>query len=127
MAKRQSIDVPGVRHNAPIPMGSKLGNVVFSSGIMGTDPATGQQPTDPKEQAKFLFENIRSFMKEAGGTVDDIGHMRVLLKDDQYRDAINDEWNKMFPNPESRPARHALNVPLRGNMLFQVELIAVLQ
>jgi len=126
MAKRQSIDVPGVRHNAPIPMGAKVGNLVFSSGIMGTNPDTGQQPADPKEQAKFLFENIRTFMEMAGGTIDDIGHVRVLLKDDAYRDVINEEWEKMFPDPDSRPARHALNVPLRGNMLFQVELIAVL-
>ncbi|MBV8085294.1 MAG: RidA family protein [Chloroflexi bacterium] len=124
MAK--SIDVPGVRHNAPIPMGAKVGNMVFSSGIMGTNPETGQQSADPAEQAKFLFQNIRSFMKEAGGTVENIGHMTVLLKDDSYRDVINAEWEKMFPNPDARPARHSLAVPLRGSMLFQVELIAVL-
>jgi 2-iminobutanoate/2-iminopropanoate deaminase len=121
----KSIEVPGVHHNAPIPMGAKVGNMVFSSGIMGTDPSTGQQPADPAEQAKFLFQHIRSFMQEAGGKVEDIGHMQVLLKDDSYRDVINAEWQKMFPDPEHRPARHSVNAPLRGNMLFQVELIAV--
>ena len=125
MPKRTSIDIPGVHHNAPIPMGARVGNVVFSSGIMGTPPG-GALSEDPTEQARQLFENIRVFMKEAGGTVEDIGHMRVLLKDDSYRDPINAEWEKMFPDPNNRPARHSVQMPLRGAMLFQVELTAVL-
>ena len=40
--KRRSIHVEGIQHGAPIPMGALVGNVLFSSGIMGTDPATGK-------------------------------------------------------------------------------------
>jgi hypothetical protein len=32
----------------------------------------------------------------------------------------------MFPNEEDRPARHAITAELRGGMLFQLEIIAVL-
>ena len=39
--KRRSLHVDGVQHGAPIPMGALVGNVLFSSGIMGIDPATG--------------------------------------------------------------------------------------
>ncbi len=123
----QSIEIPGMHHNAPIPMGARVGNMVFSSGIMGTDPATGTIPADPKEQAQHLFANIRTFMQLAGGAVEDIGHMQILLKDDSYRDVINEEWERMFPDPEHRPARHSSPSPLRNNMLFQVELTAVIQ
>lgn len=31
--KRRSIHVEGVQHGAPIPMGAKVGNMLFSSGI----------------------------------------------------------------------------------------------
>ena len=33
MGRRQTIHIPGVAHNAPIPFGARVGNVVYSSGI----------------------------------------------------------------------------------------------
>ena len=126
MARRVSIHLPGVSHAAPIPMGAKVGNVVYSSAISGHDAATDSMPDDPAKQAEALFKNIRTFMEVAGGTTDDIVKMDVLLKDDNLRDAINTEWLKMFPDEDNRPARHAQQVPLRGRFLFQVELVAVL-
>ncbi len=65
-------------------------------------------------------------MEQAGGSPDNIAHMTVLMKDEKYRDNVNTEWLKMFPNEDDRPARHALKAELRGGMLFQIEVIAVL-
>ena len=126
MSKRVSIELPGVPHNAPIPMGAKIGNMVYSSGISGRDGATGELPPDPDRQAEVLFENIRKFMELAGGSPDDIVRMTVYLKEEEYRDAINKPWLKMFPNEHDRPARHAIKSPVRGNVLFQIEVVAVL-
>jgi enamine deaminase RidA (YjgF/YER057c/UK114 family) len=125
--KRTVINLPGMAHGAPIPMGSKVGNTVYSSGISGTNPETHSMPPDPDEQAMQLFENIKTFMEVAGGTTDDIVHMRLLMKDDKYRESINKAWLKMFPDENNRPARHALTTEVRaGGALFQVELVAVL-
>ncbi len=124
---RQSIEVPGLSHSAPIPMGAKIGNLVFSSAISGRDPETGVLPDDPQRQAEVLFQNIRRFMEAAGGTTDHIIRMTVYLKEEKYRDHINQEWLKMFPDEKDRPARHALKAELRGDVLFQIELVAVLQ
>ncbi len=126
MGKRQVIHLPGLAHGAPIPSGVRIGNMVFSSGISGRDQETNALPSDPAEQARNLFDNVRAFMAIAGGTTDDIAYMKVFLKDDQYRGAINREWLSMFPDEGDRPARHALVEDLRGGMLFQVEIIAVL-
>lgn len=126
MAKRKSIHIKGMEHGAPIPNGVVMGNMVFSSAISGKDPKSGVLPEDPDQQAEALFNNLRTFMEQAGGTPDNIGHMTVFLKEEKYRDSINKAWNKMFPDEHDRPARHALKAELRGNMLFQVELIAVL-
>lgn len=126
MAKRTVIEIPGLSHNAPIPLGAKIGNMVFSSAISGKDPATGVLSPDPDQQADVLFQNIRRFMEKAGGTPENIGHVTVFLKDEKYRESINKEWVKMFPDEHDRPARHAVTGDLRGQMLFQVELIAVL-
>ena len=126
MAKRKVIEIPGLAHQAPIPMGAKIGNIVFSSAISGIEPQTKSPPQDPDKQAEALFRNIRTFMKQAGGTPDDIIRMAVYLKEESYREAINKEWLKMFPDEHSRPARHAIKIELRGEVLFQIELVAVL-
>ncbi len=64
-------------------------------------------------------------MERAGGTTDNIGHMTVYLKEERYRESINKEWLKMFPDERDRPARHAIRVDVRGEVLFQIEIIAV--
>jgi 2-iminobutanoate/2-iminopropanoate deaminase len=45
----------------------------------------------------------------------------------KQRAALNDEWVKMFPNPESRPARHTQHLPADARALVQADFIAVLK
>lgn len=126
MAKRKSLHIEGMEHGAPIPNGVVLGNMVFSSAISGKDAKTGVLSDDPNEQAEAMFRNLRLFMESAGGTPDDIAHIKVYLKEEKYRDSINGPWLKMFPDEHDRPARHALKVDLRGKLLFQIEVVAVI-
>lgn len=122
----RSIEVEGVSHgSAPIPMGARVGNVLYSSGIMGKDPATDQLPADVASQAKFAFQNMKALLAAGGATLDHVVRMTVYIKDDSARGAINEEWLKCFPDPHDRPARHALVYDLRGGMLLQLEIVAV--
>ena len=125
MAKRKSIHIKGMEHGAPIPNGAVIGNVVFSSAISGKDARSGVLSSEPDEQAEAMFRNLRLFLEEAGATPDSIGYMTVFLKEEKYRDAVNKAWIKMFPNEHDRPARHAVKAELRGEILFQVQIIAV--
>lgn len=125
MSPRRSIEVEGVGHgNNPIPFGSRVGPLVCSSGIMGADPATGKVPEDGAEQVRLVFENLRSFLTEAGATPEDVARVGVLLGDPSQRGAINDEWVKMFPDADSRPARHTTVRELPGGMIVQLEVLA---
>ncbi len=126
MAKRKSLHVKGMEHGAPIPNGVVIENMVFSSAISGKDAKTGVLSPDLNEQAEAMFRNLRLFMESAGGTPDNIAYMKVYLKEEKYRDAVNKAWLKMFPDEHDRPARHALKADLRGEMLMQIEVIAVL-
>lgn len=123
-SKRVSLNLPHMAHGAPIPMGCKIGNIVYSSGIGGTN-AEGKMPSDPNEQAEQMFENIRQFIEIAGGTPEDIIHVRILMKDRGQREAINKPWLALFPDEHSRPARHALETNLGGQFLFQAEIVAI--
>jgi 2-iminobutanoate/2-iminopropanoate deaminase len=127
MTKRHSIEVPGIGHKAPIPMGSKIGNIVFSSGISGHDPDTQTTPSDPGQQARVLMQNVRRFMTAAGGTPEDIIRLTLHVKDRKLRVHFDKEWLAMFPDEHSRPARHAVNAELGEQTFFQVEIVAVLQ
>ena len=126
MAKRKSIHIKGMEHGAPIPNGALIGNIVFSSAISGKDAKTGVLSSNPDEQAEAMFRNLRLFLEEAGATPDSIGYMTVFLKEEKYRDAVNKSWMKMFPDEHDRPARHAVKAELRGDVLFQIQIIAVI-
>lgn len=124
---RESLAVPGVTHSAPIPMGARVGNMVFSSGIMGKDPVTGDLPGDIAGQARHAFDNMATLMTQAGGAVSDVGHITVFLADNAYRQHVNEHWFRHFPDESSRPARHVIVQDLPAGMLVQLEIIAVLE
>ncbi|HZD39542.1 MAG TPA: RidA family protein [Terriglobales bacterium] len=126
MAKRKTVHIPGMEHSAPIPNGVVIGNMIFSSAISGKDVETGALSPDADEQAQTMFRNLRLFVEKAGGTPEQIAHMTVFLREEKYRDSVNKAWLKMFPDEHDRPARHAVKAELRGDVLFQIEIVAVL-
>jgi 2-iminobutanoate/2-iminopropanoate deaminase len=122
----RSIEVPGVSHGkAPIPMGARVGNTLYSSGIPGVDPATGQLASDAAAQARTAFDNMRALLAGGGASLKDVVRMTVYLKDNSAREHVNAEWQKCFPDPHDRPARHTLVYDLQGGMLVQLEVIAI--
>ncbi len=119
MAKRQSINFPGFSHANPIPNASRIGNIMMSSVISGRDPATNEMPDDLAGQIVNIFSHIRSAMAAAGGSPEDIIKITFWVRDPGTgRAALNGEWEKMFPDEDSRPARHTQ--PLAGSGPSQV-------
>ena len=114
--------------SAPIPEGSKIGRFVASSLLHPMDwDIHDMSRTDPDEQAAELFKAVATFIERAGGTTDNILQLTVYLKDEKYRAPINQEWLKMFPNPESRPGRVIVyrDFP-NSNLYFEISILAVL-
>lgn len=126
MAKRKVLKEGLPQHRNPIPTAVKIGQMVFSSAIGGHDPETNKSPKEPERQVELAFENIRRVMKAAGGSTDDIAKVTVFLKDMKHRELVNREWLKMFPDEEDRPVRHAIKADLPGELIVQLEIVAVL-
>ena len=127
MAKRRSIDVPGAKHVNPIPSASRRGPFVVSGAISGADPETGKVPADLDEQCRLMFENVRRVMAAAGGSPDDIIKMTVWITDRSLREIMNRHWVAMFPDPQSRPARHTVaSGDFTPPMQIQCDLLAVI-
>ena len=77
MSNRKSVKVPGKGHRGgAIPMGSRIGNIVYSSGIGTSDPDGGERTDDLDKPAENSVKNMKKFMELAGGTLGD--NMYVL-------------------------------------------------
>ena len=125
MAKRQSIEIGGFAHRNPIPAASRVGNMLMTGIITGTDPATGQLAATLEAQVANIFHHVRAIMTTAGGSTDDIIKMNVWMADRSNRDALNAEWLTMFPDAHSRPARHTSQSALEGGQLIVCDITAV--
>jgi enamine deaminase RidA (YjgF/YER057c/UK114 family) len=123
---RRSIEVPGLRHNAPIPQASVVGNLLVSGGISPVDPETGATPDDTDQQVALAFANVRRVLAAAGGTPEDVVKCTVFVRDKAIRPVVNKYWVEMFPDAASRPARHTLSTDLQGGIQLQLEIMAVL-
>jgi 2-iminobutanoate/2-iminopropanoate deaminase len=127
MTKRRSINGNHPRHQNPIPNASRVGNVVMSSVIAGTKPGSRDLPPTLKEQVANVFGHIRHDVEAAGGTMGDIIKITFWVRDPTtQRAALNDEWVKMFPDAEARPARHTLTLPADSRALVQADFTAVI-
>lgn len=124
----RSIEVAGVTHGAaPIPMGARVGNMIYSSGLLGKDPSNDTLPPDGPSQAKFLFENLQTLLRNGGSCLEDVVHVTAFVKDNAQREPLNAQWLRCFPDPHDRPARHVQLADLQGGMLMQIEIVAVVQ
>jgi 2-iminobutanoate/2-iminopropanoate deaminase len=122
--RQKSLEVEGLGHGAPIPMGCRVGAVLMTSGVGGKDRKTGKTPEDADGQARNAFDNLKAVLAAGGLGLGDVAKITVYVVDDKYRTEINKYWEECYPDPHKRPARHTLVMPLRG-VLLQLEAFAV--
>jgi enamine deaminase RidA (YjgF/YER057c/UK114 family) len=125
MARRKSIEIKGFKHKNPIPAACRVGNILMTGIITGTDPRTGKLASTLEEQCVNIFHHVGSIMQAAGGSTDDIIKMNVWMADRSRRDVLNAEWVKMFPDANARPARHTSQAGLEGGQLIVCDITAV--
>ena len=116
--------------NAPAAIGPysqaiQAGNLLFLSGQLGIDPATGNfVPGAVSEQTEQVFKNIQAVLDEARLTFENVVKTTVFLSDMTDFAAMNAVYAKYFTPPY--PARSTVAVKtLPKNGLVEIELIAV--
>ena len=117
-------------NNAPAAIGPysqavQVGNMLFASGQLGLDPATGNfVEGGVKEQTEQAFKNIHAILAEAGLTIDNVVKTTVFLADMADFAVMNEVYAKQFTG--TFPARSAVAVKtLPKNGLVEIEIIAV--
>ncbi len=114
---------------APQPAGAysqglKFGNMVFTAGQVGKNPATGELPKDIEGQTRQALENIRAILAEGGASMDDVVKATVHLQDFDDFDRFNAVYVTFFAEP--RPVRTTVQSELRG-VLVEIDVMAIVQ
>ena len=107
----------------PYSQAIECGNLLFLSGMIPVDPATGDLvEADIKVQAARIMKNIDNLLKEAGYSVDDVVKTTCFLADISDFAAFNEVYGAYFT---SKPARSCVAVKdLPKGAMVEVEVIA---
>ena len=121
---RQAIHTDG----APAALGPysqaiRSGELVFCSGQLGLDPASGELADGVEAQAERSLRNLASVLEAAGLSFEDVVKTTIFLADVNDFAAVNAVYGRFMPDPP--PARSTVGVAaLPKGGLVEIEAIA---
>ncbi len=115
-------DAPGAI--GPYSQAVKSGDLVFLSGQIPLDPATGQLVTgDIAAQTRRVMDNLRAVLAASGCTFADVVRTTIYLVDLGHFAAVNEAYGSYFEPPY--PARATVQVAaLPRGAQVEIDVIA---
>ena len=110
----------------PYSQAVQCGNMLFCSGQIPLDPATGELVTsDITLQSERVMKNIAAVLSSAGVGFNDVVKTTIYLVDMADFTAVNEVYGNCFPG--HKPARSTVAVKsLPRGALLEIEVIASL-
>jgi 2-iminobutanoate/2-iminopropanoate deaminase len=101
---------------APLPFsdGVLVGDTLYIAGHIGIDPKSDRAAEDPRIEAKFVMDRVKTTVESAGLTMDDVVVMQVFCTDLALYDTFNDVYRTYFPHGFPARAFLGANSLLRG-------------
>ena len=115
--------------NAPAAIGPysqaiEVNGMVYTSGIIPVDPATGNIPEGSVAQAEQAFTNLKNLLEAAGTDISQVVKTTVFIKEMNDFGAINEVYAKYFTEPY--PSRSCVEVArLPKDVMLEIEAIAL--
>lgn len=100
------------------------GNLLFTSGQGGIDPAKGTLLEGLEAQTEQVMKNIGALLKEAGTDFSKVVKTTCFLKDMHDFKDFNEIYSRYFTEKPARSCVAAADLP--GGFLIEVEVIAEL-
>jgi 2-iminobutanoate/2-iminopropanoate deaminase len=99
-------------------------NLVFVSGMIAIDPATGKMVSGGvKEQTARVLASLKAVLKAAGTSEKNVAKTTVFLKDGSTFKEMNEVYAKFFA--KHKPARATLVTGfVRDDILVEIEAVA---
>ncbi len=109
----------------PYSQAVRVGNVVYLSGQIALDPASGQLVDGFDTQVDRAFRNLKAVAEAAGGSLSDVVKLTLFLTDLSHFPKVNEIMQQHFVQPY--PARSTVGVAsLPRGAQFEVEATMVL-
>lgn len=104
--------------------GVSAGPLLFVSGMVGLDPATGEMAGDTiGEQTKQALSNCAAVLAAAGASLEDVAEVGVLLADPGDFAGMNEAYAIVFPMDP--PARYVAKLGVElPNVLVSIRMTA---
>jgi 2-iminobutanoate/2-iminopropanoate deaminase len=111
----------------PYSVAIRSGNLVFASGQLGLDPATGDLiPGEIEAETRQSLTNLSHVLEEAGSGLDAVVKTTVFLRDIKDFPKMNAVYAEFFPaNPPARSTVQAGALPKNGAV--EIEVIALVK
>lgn len=112
---------------APYSPGVRAGNHLYVSGMLAVDSMGGFVGIgDVRAQTRHVLESVRAVVEAAGGTMQDVVHNAIFLKDLADYAAMNAVYAEFFPS--TPPARYCIRADLvKPEFLVEVSTIACVE
>ena len=126
MPTRDAIRTDGAPAAAgPYSQAIRAGDLVFTAGQLGLDPATGEfVGPDVASQAEAALQHVGAILTAAGSGLDRLAKVTVFLADIADWPAVNEVYARLVPEPY--PARSAFAVKdLPKGARVEIEAVAV--
>ena len=109
----------------PYSQAVKVGNMLYTSGQLALNAATGEFVNDDiKKATAQSLDNVKAILEEAGTSLDKVVKTLVFLKDMNDFAAMNEVYAQYFT--ENPPARSCVEVAkLPKDALVEIEVIAI--
>ncbi len=103
------------------------GNILFLSGQIPINPATGELvKSSIEEETRQCLENAKAILEEAGTTLENVIKATVFIKDMDQFSRINEVYGQYFHT--HKPARACVEVArLPKDVNVEIEMIAVVK
>lgn len=107
----------------PYSQAIEVNGLVYTSGQIGIDPATGAIVEGVEAQAHQVCKNLTELLKAAGTSMDNVVKTTVFIKDMNDFGTVNGIYAQYFTEPY--PARSCVEVArLPKDVLVEIEVIA---
>lgn len=108
----------------PYSIGTRAGSLIFLSGNLGLDPASGGlSPGGIESETRQALENIRAALRAGGASLEDVLKVTVFLRNLDDYGAMNAVYGEFFPaDPPARSAVQVARLPLDASV--EIEVIA---
>jgi 2-iminobutanoate/2-iminopropanoate deaminase len=121
--RKEIIESPHVPRLGPYSQAVRVGDLIYTAGQAGIDPASGRVAGDTfAAQARQAMTNLRTLLEDAGSGKDQVIKVTCFVTEADAFGTLNELFAEFFPT--TPPVRSTPVVALPRGLRFSIDAIA---